>query len=347
MDYVRYLHAKTTVDDRALNLRVLQALEAHITRHAARHRRHCLRIVEIGGGVGAMFIRLLRRGKVLAGHDSVQYTIVDVKQDVLLAAQENILTNAPQILGLEPVSTRTDKPLQSRYSFKPDGKGIAGLHHAATQETDPVELCKIALTDRISVRLVQGDAVRYLKTRRSKYDLLVGAAVMDLWEPEITLKVFLSALDTSSGISAFYLPINFDGTTDLFPTSSEGAECDRHVEEAFHHAMGNRSVMGQQTLASHTGRRLIPCIKGMKATVKSVGGSTWVVSADKGVYSKDEAYFVACIVDFIQSTCDKSGGSGFPESPSLVARYFASRRKQISDGTLVYVAHNIDIFGVL
>lgn len=347
MDYVRYLHAKATVDDRALNLTVLQSFEAHVVRHAARHRHHRLRIVEVGGGVGAMFMRLLRRGKIFAGHEAVEYTIVDVKQEVLLAAQENILANAPQVLQIEPVPTNSRDLSQSKYSMPRHGKDIAALHHTATRIKDPVELCKIVLTDRISVRLVLGDALIYLKTRKSKYDVLIGAAVMDLWEPEATLKTFFHALNTSTGINAFYLPITFDGTTDLFPTSSEGADIDRKVENAFHRAMGSRKIMGHETLACHTGRRLVPCITGLKATVKSVGGSSWIVSPDKGVYSNDEAYFIACIVDFIQSTCDKSGGNGFPVSSASVSRYLASRRKQISDGTLVYVAHNIDVFGVL
>lgn len=348
MDYVRYLHSKVSVDDRALNLKAIQTLETHVTNHANRYRDKRLRVVEVGGGVGAMFIRLLSRDKLFSKHKSVEYTIIDVKQDVLLAAQENILSNAPALLNLAPVKACTRPPKRSKHSHKYTGYDTWDMHHATTtRRKAPVELCKIALTDRISVSLVLGDAFSFLKDKSASFDVLIAAAVMDLWEPEPTLKTFFSALDKKNGIAAFYFPINFDGTTDFFPPSSEGTDYDRQVENSFHRAMGNRKVSGYDALACHTGRRLIPCLKSLKATVKSAGGSTWTVSPDNGTYSDDEAFFLESIVDFIQSASDQFEEYGFRGSRSSLNRYLASRRKQISDGTLVYVAHNIDIFGVL
>lgn len=348
MDYVRYLRSKQTVDDRALNLRVLNSFEAYVLRHGAKNRTAKLRVVEVGAGVGAMFMRLLRRDKFFSTHARVEYTIIDVKEDVLLAAQETILRTAPVVLNLEPVKHHEFRPKQSQHTLKAGTSGVAGIHHAATPSEVPIELCRIALTNRISVHLVLGDAIAFLRANEANFDVLIGAAVMDLWEPESTLKTFFASLDRDKGLAAFYFPITFDGTTDFFPESSEGFEFDLQVENAFHRAMGSRKVLGYDTLACHTGRRLIPCLKGLKVKINSIGGSTWIVSSvEDRTYVEDEAYFVSSIIDFIQATSDQFEEKGFPETPAALIRYFASRRKQISDGTLIYVAHNIDVFGVL
>lgn len=348
MDYVRYLRSKQTVDNRALNLRVLQSFEAHVLRHGAKNRTASLRVVEVGGGVGAMFMRLLRRDKFFSTHATVVYTIIDVKQDVLLAAQETILRTAPAVLNLDPVNHQKFRPQQSQYTSKAGVSDVAGMHLAATHSKAPIELCRIALTNRISVHLVLGDAIAFLHASKANFDVLIGAAVMDLWEPESTLKTFFASLDKDKGLAAFYFPITFDGTTDFFPESSEGLEFDHQVEIAFHRVMGSRNVLGCETLACHSGRRLIPCLKGLKASINSIGGSTWVVSSNNNdTYVEDEAYFVSCIIDFIQATSDQFEEKGFPGSLAAVARYLACRRKQLSDGTLIYVAHNMDLFGVL
>jgi len=68
MDYSfpRYLLAKQTVDDRALNKDVLEALKANLPDEP-------LKIIEVGGGIGTMLARLLR-WEVISQAD---YTLVD------------------------------------------------------------------------------------------------------------------------------------------------------------------------------------------------------------------------------------------------------------------------------
>jgi SAM-dependent methyltransferase len=68
MDYSfpRYLLSKQTVDDRALNRDVLDALRLHLSAAP-------LRIVEIGAGIGTMLARLLRWGML----GTADYVLVD------------------------------------------------------------------------------------------------------------------------------------------------------------------------------------------------------------------------------------------------------------------------------
>jgi SAM-dependent methyltransferase len=71
-DYARYLAAKTTVDDRALNRHVLAELRRLMPADA-------LRVLEIGAGLGTMVARLMDWGAVVAG----EYTLLDAERQLL------------------------------------------------------------------------------------------------------------------------------------------------------------------------------------------------------------------------------------------------------------------------
>src|ERR1700761_556079 len=71
-DYVRYLAAKTTVDDRALNRQVLDELLRLMPSGAPR-------VLEIGAGLGTMVARLLDWGAVGAG----EYVLLDADRRLL------------------------------------------------------------------------------------------------------------------------------------------------------------------------------------------------------------------------------------------------------------------------
>lgn len=347
MDYVRYLRSKQTVDDRALNLRVLEGLESFLVQHGSDSTSQTLRVVEVGGGVGSMFMRLLRRRKLFESHTHVEYTIADINHDVLLAAQDTILREAPEVMDREPVLP--PGPMQYAGTLiNPDITCANGGHRAGKGGSEPVELCRIALTEGITITLVLGDALAFLGRRKGCFDVVIGAAVLDLWELDSALKVFFAALDIANGPAAFYFPINFDGTTDFFPASSEGLVYDQYIEAEFHRVMGKRMLMGSETVAAHTGRRLIPSVKKLGASIKAMGGSSWIVSADKKhQYPADEAFFLDCIIAFIESSSPHFECIDSVKDPSALNRCLQSRRRQIANGSLVYVAHNVDVFGVL
>jgi len=79
-DEVRYLRAKRSVDDRALNHGVLEAFDA-----ALRAISRPLRVLELGAGVGTMVPRLLDRGLMAA-----RYTLVDRDARSLAAAAADL-----------------------------------------------------------------------------------------------------------------------------------------------------------------------------------------------------------------------------------------------------------------
>ncbi len=75
--YPRYLRAKRTVDDRALNRDVMDAVIASLPTDRT------VRIAELGGGVGTMVDRLIEAGRI----PSAEYLLVDTAADFLEEAQ--------------------------------------------------------------------------------------------------------------------------------------------------------------------------------------------------------------------------------------------------------------------
>ena len=71
-DYARYLAAKTTVDDRALNRHVLAELRRLMPADAPR-------VLEVGAGLGTMVARLMDWGAVGAG----EYILLDADRQLL------------------------------------------------------------------------------------------------------------------------------------------------------------------------------------------------------------------------------------------------------------------------
>lgn len=342
MDYVRYLRSKQTIDDRALNLRVLQCFETHILK-CCQNGLSTLRIVEVGAGVGAMFMRILQRNHLAWSNLQVHYTIIDIKQEVLSVARQIIHTEAAAIVRNTPVDQISPAPTVRSADIS--GQGV---HHAASSSHDAqINLSSIHIGENITTQFVCADALHFLKERKHTFDVVIAAAVLDLWELQEALPILFAAIDEHSLLKAFYFPINFDGTTDFFPQSCERSEYDFEIEHFFHQAMGTRKAMQFDTLACHTGRRLIAILNHLRVNILSMGASSWIVSPHHGRYSADEQYFLSCIIDFVYET-GKSLHDRIPRHDiDAFQRYIDCRRRQIEKAELIYVAHNIDFFGVL
>jgi SAM-dependent methyltransferase len=154
--FVRYLAAKQTVDDRALNPHVLAALRAALAGHGARP----LAVLEVGAGIGTMIERLLAWGVVV----DADYTALDASAEAIAALRERLPAWATARGGRAAVG----------------GDAIALQLPAA----------------RAVVRPVVGDlfafAARWRGQRR--WDLLVASAVLDLVDPRAALAALLPLL---------------------------------------------------------------------------------------------------------------------------------------------------------
>ena len=151
-----YLDAKRTVDDRALNRRVINRLADEVV-EIETNTEDALRVLDVGAGIGTTLERLLECGVL---PKTVEYTLVDVREANIETARERL----PQ---------------------------WAAANGYETTETDG-GLCIDGDDQRIEVGFVVADAFEYVEP--GMWDLLVGQAFLDLFETKTAFDELLVAL---------------------------------------------------------------------------------------------------------------------------------------------------------
>lgn len=177
--FIRYLAAKKTVDDRALNQHVWKSLAQSLP--AASHQEP-IQVVEIGAGIGTMVERMLAGG--LLGYSD--YTAID-------AEGENIAH----------IRRRLPK---------------WGARHGYTvTETATGLILANGSSQRLELALEAIDLFDFAaqKNHRHRSDLVVANAFLDLVDIAATLPLLFDLLKPDG---LFYFTINFDGETVLEPT---------------------------------------------------------------------------------------------------------------------------------
>lgn len=293
MTFQRYLSAKHTVDDRALNRRLLNALSGRLERRATASEGP-LRVLEVGAGVGTMVIRLVD-WDVLPASD-VDYVAIDVRADNVAELRNHLQTWArnrtASVSGGDPLVLNT-----------PDR--------------------------RIEVDPVVGEAAEYVGRRDAEYDLLIGAALLDIFDLD-GLDPLLRALRPGG---LYYFPITFDGATRFRPNHP----ADRTVERRYHDHMD-----GKPGGSSRAGGDALDRVRRTNGvTLLEVGGSDWIVRPRDGSYPADEAYFLRYILDTIEEAVTETTDGIARELSDWLAR----RRAQVDDGELVYLTHQLDLLG--
>lgn len=176
--FPRYLSAKKTVDDRALNREVLHRLQSEL---AATDRADPLRVIEIGAGIGTMIERFLDWGLMT----QATYTALD-------SEPANIAEAARRL-----PSWAADRG----YTVETAVEGNVRLRRGDTD---------------VLVELQTADVFDFMETVRSGqgWDLLIANAFLDLVDIPSTLPDLLALLRPGG---LFYFTINFDGATIFQP----------------------------------------------------------------------------------------------------------------------------------
>ena len=216
---------------------------------------------------------------------------------------------------------------------------------AIDSEESNIEVARQQLAHLISseesglrVRLQTANLYEFAARRgnRQRFDLIIAHALLDLLHLPTALPILLRMVRPAG---LFYFSINFDGATLFVPEVDAGL--DGRIEALYHRSMDTRMTDGQPSGDSRTGRRLFHALRACGAEVLAAGSSDWVVHPVGGTYPADEAYFLGCILHFVEATL-----RGHAE---LDAREFedwlAVRRRQVAGGELVYVAHQLDYCG--
>ena len=301
----RYLAAKRTVDDRALDPDAFGTFESGLPDGA--------RVLEVAAGVGTMLERLLERDTLPA---RATYTMLDIDPANVTAARQRLPSTADSI-GYD-VSTARLPP-----GLFPDGAESFAL---ALGRGDRELVVRAGVADVFDFApRVAGDRT---------WNALVAGAFLDIAPgPEVVESLFRLAPG-----GTFYFPITFDGATQFHPSDGDPA-FERRLERRWHAGMR----AGEDPNDPRAGSRLPRWVRAAGGAVEAVGGSTWVVQPDgSGTgYPADERYFLRHILGFLEgSLLDDEELAG-----GRVRSWLARRRRQLDAADLTYVAHNVDVAG--
>lgn len=309
--FPRYLAAKKSVDDRALNQQVWDTLHQQL-RDRSVDGQNPLRVIEIGAGIGTMVERALTRGLFT----QVNYTLVDaVAENVATANQRLPAWATAQGFTVDGLTGGTTSSLQ--------------ISSAAAASQDAVHLTLTSHT---------ADCFDFAARpeQTGQYDLLIAHAFLDLVDLPRALPPLQRLLRPQA---ICYLTINFDGATLLQPEIDR--PFDDLIEALYHETMDKRITNGEPSGDSRSGRHLFGHLRAAGIDILAAGSSDWVVFAGKEGYPADEAYFLHFI---IQTMAGALRGH-----PALEQARFAAwsneRHAQIERGELVYIAHQLDFLG--
>lgn len=304
-DFVEYLTAKRTVDDRALDRRTWRRFVDTLTDAAGAPSPaddglggspdRPVRIVEVGAGVGSMLARLAAWETLPA---TVSYRGVDLESEAIAAAHDRV----PGWLSDAGYAVDVDE----------DGRIVA---------TDPDGPTRIEATFEVA------DAA----TVDDEADAVVAAAVLDVVDLDRMLPALRGCL-RDGGV--LYAPCTFDGGTGVSPAHPD----DDRIERLYHRHMDEvRDLPG----SSRAGRDLLERLPAHGYAAESVGGCDWVVRPHDGSYPHAEGAFL----DHLLSTIDGALADYSADvlDPDRRESWIAARRDQRARGELTLVAHHLDV----
>lgn len=267
--FQRYLAAKISVDDRALNHTVRDTLmdalpQADSTRP--------LRILEVGAGIGTMVERWL----TWRSTSDVHYTALEVDAASVAELRRRLPAWAVQR------GWRCGQP------------GDDGT---------------LALTRKNSLALVTPVVDDFFifaarEESRRRYDLLIAHAFLDLVDIRRAIAAAWSVLKPGG---LLYATLVFDGATILLPTLAPAL--DAAIVREYHATMDERlNERGEPSGDSCSGRHLLGYLMEADAPILAAGSSDWVVVPRQGAYPYDEATFLHVIVETMSEALQGRAG---------------------------------------
>ncbi len=299
--YIRYLVAKKSVDDRALNRGVFEALAQAL---GPRRDAGPLSFLEMGCGLGAMVGRLWDGGLIA----NADYTAVDQAPEHIAAARERLMA-------------------------------FARHRGAAVSETggNSLSFAGPGLALRVTLKTADMFDFAAREQGRAAWDVVLAHAFLDLVDLKTALPRLFGLLKAGGW---FYFTLNFDGASIFLPSLEP--TLDARIESLYHAAMDSRRVNGRPSGSSRTGRLLFDLLPRCGGRLLAAGSSDWVVFPGPQGYPGDEAYFLRHIIDTVEAAVRGRAGLGEEE----LQNWTRTRGHQIDRGELVYIAHQLDFFGI-
>ncbi len=326
--FQRYLAAKVTVDDRALNRYVWEQLVTALPDQRALGRP--LRVLEVGAGIGTMIERFL----TWLPHRDIVYTALDALPENIAEACRRL----PAWAEARGLAVERDSENCLRLALPGEVTDVRSGRKPLPGHVRAFAASGASGLYRAEIELVTADLFDFVaaQTGRPPYDLLIAHAFLDLMNIPATLPRLFSQLGPKG---LFYFTLVFDGVTTFEPTIDSAF--DEHVEALYHRTMDERITAGMPSGDSRSGRHLFGYLAAAGAGLLAAGASDWVVCPVNGGYEADEAYFLHFIINTVASAL-----AGHPAlDQDRFGQWIEQRHAQIEAGQLVYIAHQLDFLG--
>ncbi len=168
------------------------------------------------------------------------------------------------------------------------------------------------------------------------FDVVLAHAFLDLVDLDRALPRILGRL-RPGGLC--YFSLNFDGLTAFLPEIDP--QLDEAIVRAYHATMDVRRDGPHPSGDSRTGRRLVGELPRHGVELLAAGASDWVVFPREGIYPEGEALILFGILDMVGEAVEGSAAV----STDQISTWTARRRRQVEDGQLVFIAHQLDVLG--
>ena len=259
----RYLRAKRTVDDRALNREVFDTFAAALDGPT--------RLIDVAAGIGTMLERLLRWEALPSETD---YTMVDIDPANVAAAAEH-LPSVARSLGYTVSRQETSAALF------PDATAAFSLTLRKDGRTVRVQGGNADIFEFVS-RLSGGRT----------WDALVAGAFLDIAPGPDAVESLFRLVPGGTA----YFPITFDGVTRFLPTDDRAFE--QRLERRWHAGMRE----GDDPNEPRAGSQAPEWVRAAGGSVAAVGGSDWVVRPTESGYPAQEAYFLRHVLGLVEGS---------------------------------------------
>lgn len=307
-----YLLAKRSVDDRAINRRVLSRFEQALADSSGTGRGPT-RVLEVGAGVGTMIARLAERDGL---PPRTAYRAVDVDED-------NVAHASRAVPGwLEDAGYAVDRD---------DGRIVATRAAPGGRSRRRLEVSLAvgnALSLESATRARRG-SVSEEAGEDGRADAVVAAAFLDIVDLEAALES-LGALTRPGGV--LYAPLTYDGLTSFTPTHP----LDDRVESLYNRHMDD---VRERPGSSRAGRDLLSALPDAGYEPLVAGGADWTVFPRNGSYPRAEGEFLEAILETVAGAlADYDLESDHP----VYADWLETRRDQLAAAELGFVGHHLD-----
>lgn len=166
-----------------------------------------------------------------------------------------------------------------------------------------------------------------------EFDIILASSYLDIVPVPETLRLLQTVLKP---VGILYLPLNYDGLTLFHPVVDR--QLDDEIVALYNLSMDNRRIDGLQTGGSLTGRKLLDWLPEAGYEIVCAGSSDWCLLPVKENYRGDEGYFLECILQFVEDSVSPL----WKDKPEILENWLALRRRQIIEGKLSYLAHQLD-----